>query len=89
MHHGKPVCFELNVRFSGTTPIRARWGYNDVEAMIREYILDEPVTLNPLKEGKVYRYYNEAFIDVSMQKELRENGTVKDCGVFNNYINAK
>ena len=89
MHHGKPVCFELNVRFSGTTPIRAKWGYNDVEAMINEYVLDEPVTLNPLKIGKVYRYYNEAFIDVKMQKELRDNGSVKDCNVFNNYISEK
>lgn len=89
MHHGKPVCFELNVRYSGTTPIRARWGYNDVEAMIREYILGEPVVLNPLKEGKVYRYYNEAFIDVAMQKELKQNSMVKNCAVFNNYINDK
>lgn len=89
MHHGKPVCFELNVRFSGTTPIRARWGYNDVEAMIREYVLDEPVTLNPQKEGKVYRYYNEAFIDVKMQKALKENGSVADCKKYDNYINGK
>lgn len=89
MHQGKPVCFELNVRFSGTTPIRAKWGYNDVEAMIREYVLDEPVFLTPQKEGKVYRYYNEAFIDLKMQNELRECGFVKDCSAFNNYINGK
>lgn len=89
MHHGKPVCFELNVRFSGTTPIRARWDYNDVEAMIREYVLDEPVHLEPLKEGKVYRYYNEAFIDVKMQQELRSNGLIKNCSDYNNYINEK
>ena len=89
IHHNKPVCFELNVRFSGTTPIRAKWGYNDVEAMIREYVLDESVSLTPLKEGKVYRYYNEAFIDVKMQNELREKGFVKDSSVFNNYINGK
>ena len=24
--HGRPVCFEINVRFSGTTPVRAAWG---------------------------------------------------------------
>lgn len=89
MHKGKPVCFELNVRFSGTTPIRARWGYNDVEAMIREYVLDEPVRLEPFKEGKVYRYYNEAFIDVEMQRELRERGAVINGRRYNNYINEK
>ena len=89
MHQGKPVCFELNVRFSGTTPIRARWGYNDVEAMIREYVLDEPVHFEPFKEGKVYRYYNEAFIDVKMLQELRKNGSIKSCLNYNNYINEK
>lgn len=89
MHKGKPVCFELNVRFSGTTPIRARWGYNDVEAMIREYVLDEPVVFNPQKEGKVYRYYNEAFIDVRMQNELKRKCAIKECKVYDNYINEK
>lgn len=89
MHKGKPVCFELNVRFSGTTPIRARWGYNDVEAMIREYVLGEPVSFNPQKEGKVYRYYNEAFIDVRMQQELKEGGRIKNCTDYDNFINTK
>lgn len=89
LHHGRPVCFELNVRFSGTTPIRARWGYNDVEAMIREYILNEPVVLTPMKTGKVYRYYNEAFIDVNMQKELKTKGFVHECEIFHNFINSK
>ena len=89
IHRGKPVCFELNVRFSGTTPIRARWKYNDVEAMIQEYVMDEPVSLHPLKEGKVYRYYNEAFIDVKMQEDLKEHGVIRDCKVYDNYINGK
>ena len=89
IHKGKPVCFELNVRFSGTTPIRARWGYNDVESMIREYVLDEPVILNPNKEGKAYRYYNEAFIDVNMQQELIEHGVINDCSIYDNFINRK
>lgn len=89
LHQGKPVCFELNVRFSGTTPIRAMWGYNDVEAMIREYLFDEPVSLNPLKEGKVYRYFNEAFVDVKMQRELKEKGRVKCVNDYHNFINTK
>ncbi len=89
IHQGRPVCFELNVRFSGTTPIRAMWGYNDVEAMIREYLFDEPVSLHPQKEGKAYRYYNEAFIDVNMQHKLKEHGCVGSVNNFHNYINKK
>ena len=88
MHNGKPVCFELNVRLSGTTPIRAKWGYNDVEALIREYLFDEPVALTPKKKGKVYRYYNEAFIDLDMQQELKLTGHVNDCQSYNNTLNS-
>lgn len=75
-HKGKVVCFELNVRFSGTTPLRARWGYNDVKAMIKEYIFNEDIGkyLQPLSQGKAYRYFNELFIDLSLQKDLEKYG---------------
>lgn len=86
-HDGKPVCFELNVRFSGTTPIRAKWGYNDVEAMIREYLFDEKVKLQPQTEGKAYRYYNEAFIDLNMQDWLANKGYINNCAQYPNTIN--
>lgn len=86
-HNGKPICFELNVRFSGTTPIRAKWGYNDVEAMIKEYLFDEKVKLQPQKEGKVYRYYNEAFIDINMQNQLANKGFINDCTQYSNTLN--
>ena len=54
VHNNKAICFELNVRFSGTTPFRAEWGYNDVEAIIQEYIFNENIEgfLNPLKSAK-------------------------------------
>ncbi|MBA2545711.1 MAG: ATP-grasp domain-containing protein, partial [Solirubrobacterales bacterium] len=44
IHEGKPVCFEINVRFSGTTPIRTRLGFNEVEAAIRHYALGHEAT---------------------------------------------
>src|SRR5262249_14934068 len=39
--NGRPTCFEINVRFSGTTPIRARLGFNDVEATVKHYVLGQ------------------------------------------------
>ncbi|HIY37058.1 MAG TPA: ATP-grasp domain-containing protein [Candidatus Paraprevotella stercorigallinarum] len=84
MHHGKPVCFELNVRFSGTTPLRAHWGYNDVAAMINEYLLDKETALHPVKSGLAYRYFNEAYIDVEMLRMLEEKKSISDCNKYNN-----
>lgn len=85
IHNGKPVCFELNVRFSGTTPLRARWGFNDVKAMLDEYIYCQYVNLAPLEKGLAYRYFNEAFVDLSMQHQLTNEGHVDDCRYFENY----
>lgn len=84
MHKGKPTCFELNVRFSGTTPIRANWGFNDVEAFIKEYLLNEPYNLNPQSAGIAYRYYNEAYIDEKMIGRLKSDGHVENVHDYKN-----
>lgn len=58
----RPVCFELNVRFSGTTPMRAKFGYRDVEAQIYEYILNKDIqNLFNIKTGTAYRYLDEVY----------------------------
>lgn len=74
----RPVCFELNVRFSGTTPVRAHFGYNDVEAMIREYICQESVdTCFQVRQGEVYRYVNEMYVERGASALLKEKGCDK------------
>jgi len=87
MHNGIPVCFELNVRFSGTTPIRARFGYNDVEAMIKEYIFNEEVgdCLKPMPKGRACRFFNEFYIDVNMHDELTNKKQIDQVDRFNNF----
>jgi carbamoyl-phosphate synthase large subunit len=60
---GRPVPFELNVRFSGTTAIRARFGFNDVEAALRQIALGEPPRDLPRPtHGTVLRYWNEIYL---------------------------
>ena len=39
---GKPKVFEINARFSGTTPLRAHAGFNEVEMCIRKDLWNEP-----------------------------------------------
>ena len=84
-HEGKAVCFELNVRFSGTTAMRARWGFNDVAAMLNEYILGQPTNLHPYESGIAYRYFNEAYIDQSMMAELSKTGHISDVSSYSNF----
>lgn len=58
---GVPVCFEINPRLSGTTAMRANFGFNDVEATIVEYILGGEVNLSELKNGIALRYDEELY----------------------------
>jgi len=80
---GRPVCFEINVRFSGTTPMRAHFGFNDVEAALRHYVLDEPaVDLPDITSGVALRYWNEIYVDPTAVATLRQTGELADPHAF-------
>lgn len=77
IHNGKPVSFELNVRYSGTTPIRARFGWNDVEEGLRHYVLDQPArNLPEITSGHALRYWDEIYVDERAQTTLNHTGVL-------------
>ncbi len=57
LHNNKPVCFEINARFSGTTPIRNLLGWRDLIASVDEYVFNnnDLAKYFKAKKGKVYR----------------------------------
>lgn len=67
-----PVPFELNIRCSGTTAIRAYFGYNEPEMLLRHYVLGEPLTRPQPRIGYAFRYWNEIFLEGVNQEQLRE-----------------
>lgn len=72
-----PVCFEINPRFSGTAPMRARLGFNEVEAALRHFVLDEAdFELPTVESGVCLRYWNELYINPDAQAALETNGTL-------------
>ena len=74
-----PVCFEINVRFSGTTPVRARLGFNEVEAALRHFVLGEPATDFPvISNGIVVRYWNELYVSPKAVATLHETGRLNE-----------
>lgn len=82
VHQGKPVAFEINVRFSGTTPMRARFGFNEVEAALRHYVLGEDVTLPRVTAGIAVRYWNELYISPEAYAALSRDGRLPDPHAF-------
>jgi len=71
--NGQPVIFEINCRFSGTTPIRAIFGVNEVEALLRYYFEDKPITQGKIKNGTLLRTFSDIFIENEVVEELKSN----------------
>ncbi len=75
---GHVVPFELNVRFSGTTPMRANLGFCDVKAALMEFMGKDISKCFDIKDGSVYRYINEAYVFNSDGKKIIEADTTID-----------
>lgn len=75
---GAPVAFELNVRFSGTTPLRARLGFNEVEACLLHFALGQPLAPGAARGGSVVRYWNELYVPPEAARRLEQDGRLDD-----------
>ncbi|MBV9837522.1 MAG: ATP-grasp domain-containing protein [Solirubrobacterales bacterium] len=78
---GRPVPFEINPRFSGTTALRARLGFNEVEASLRHFVLGEPVPRLASSERRVaVRYWNEIYLRPEAVKQMADSGRLDGPG---------
>lgn len=68
--NNRPVIFEVNARFSGTTPIRSFFGFNEVTAILNKLLFNEPVPKPKLKEGLVLRAWADIFVDKNTVDEF-------------------
>ena len=76
---GGSVTFEINVRFSGTTPMRARLGFNEVEAALRHYVLGEDIPDLPrITDGIAVRYWNELYVAPEAYAAMARDGKLDD-----------
>ncbi len=56
-----PAILEINPRFSGTTGIRAHFGFNEPEMVIQQFVLGLTPPPPRIVGGSVLRYMNESF----------------------------
>jgi carbamoyl-phosphate synthase large subunit len=87
MNKGRATCFEINVRFSGTTSLRARFGFNDVEAALRHYVLgEETVALPRVTQGIALRYWNEVYVDPGARDMLQQSGVLDNPQKYSSHV---
>ena len=73
--HGEPKIFEINSRFSGTTPFCAQIGFNPVEFYLKRSLgLESPVSID--YSSVVLRYWSEVVVKKSALSKLS-----KDCNI--------
>jgi carbamoyl-phosphate synthase large subunit len=58
-----PVPFEINARFSGTTAVRAHFGFNEPDMAVRSYLFGEELQQPKIRNGIALRYHEEVFVD--------------------------
>lgn len=59
--------FEINGRFSGTTPFRVLAGFNEVEMALRHILWNEPVTQPTIEKMTILRYFTELVAPISVE----------------------
>ena len=76
--NGIPIIFEINGRFSGTTPLRAMFGFNEVEALLKYYFFDKEIEQPLLKDGIVMRTFSDLFIENSELEKFSSNKEIEN-----------
>ena len=65
-----PMIFEINPRFSGTTPIREKFGLNEYTA-ISKTLFSRQKFYYKLKKGVVIKYLDEFFTSKKKFEDVR------------------
>ena len=73
-----PIIFEINSRFSGTTPLRYFFGFNEVKACIDYYLHNIEVGPYDLKPGLIMRVWSDIFVKEEQINDLKSTGVLNN-----------
>ena len=65
------IPFELNARFSGTTAVRAHFGFNEPAMSLLSHFYGEEIVQPAIRSGVAMRYHEEVFIDGADESSLK------------------
>jgi carbamoyl-phosphate synthase large subunit len=61
--NNEPTVFEINGRFSGTTPLRALVGFNEVEMVLHKMVYGTAVVQPVVQNKTILRHWSETVVD--------------------------
>jgi carbamoyl-phosphate synthase large subunit len=75
LREGKPVVFEINSRFSGTTPLRAAVGLNEV-GLALEFIRTGKIVPQPIlkKQVAILRTWSDVIVPIDQIASFKDSG---------------
>jgi carbamoyl-phosphate synthase large subunit len=84
---GKVYILEINPRFSGTSPIRAYFNFNEAEAAVKHFLLNEEIDELKPSTGVAMRYFEELYTTLEDVKQIKEGEEIENSkciipGVF-------
>lgn len=82
VERGVPKVFEVNPRFSASTPIRAVAGVNEPDLLFRSWVLGETLTRPNTKEIVALRYLNEVYVRREDYEETSRTGRSRGVRSF-------
>lgn len=71
--------FEINPRFSSATCVRANFGFNEPELVIRHFVLGEEIIPPIAQQGICLRYWEEIYLPMEA-KQAAQQGEYSDRG---------
>jgi carbamoyl-phosphate synthase large subunit len=75
---GEPVVFEVNARFSGTTPIRGMFGYNEVSHLLNHLVDGVAIPPATVRQGVVLRVWSDIFVGADQFDEFSKSGRLQN-----------
>lgn len=61
----QPTVFEINGRFSGTTPLRALVGFNEVEMVLQKMVYGIAIKQPVIQNKTILRHWSETIVDAA------------------------
>lgn len=85
--NGKPCAFEINPRFSGSSPARAGLGVNEIDMAIDEFFLNKRVESPKIPYNTaIMRCFQEVYVDLSEVEKIEQGKPVSRSGRIHDYV---